>query len=112
MTNTGSADLTITDIADLAFPFSFDGGTCFTTPTTLAPSESCSISVTFAPGAVSGTFLDSFDIVSNAASSPDTVTVQGVAGAAVAIPTLGRNGLVLLMLIMVAIGGLVMRRQA
>ena len=112
VTNTGSADLTITDIADLAFPFSFDGGTCFTTPTTLAPSESCSISVTFAPGAVSGTFLDSFDIVSNAASSSDTVTVQGVAGAAVVIPTLGRNGLVLLMLIMVAIGGLVMRRQA
>ncbi len=112
VTNSGSADLTISDIADLAFPFSFDGGSCFAVPTTLAAGESCSIDVLFDPGTVSGSFLDSFDIDSNAASSPDTVTVQGTAGDAVAIPTLDRTGLLLLALLMLSIGGLVVRRVA
>ena len=111
VTNVGDADLTISDIADLADPFSFAGGTCFATPTTLAPAGSCSIHVGFDPGAASGTFLDSFDIVSNAASSPDTVPVSGVSGAAVAIPTLRRSGLVLLILAMVALGGAALRRS-
>ncbi|MBY6205680.1 choice-of-anchor D domain-containing protein [Halomonas denitrificans] len=112
VTNDGAADLTISDIADLAFPFSFDGGSCFAVPTTLVPGESCSIDVLFDPGTVSGSFLDSFDIVSNAASSPDTVTLQGTAGDAIAIPALDRTGLILLALLMISIGGLVVRRAA
>ncbi len=112
VSNDGNADLEIDGIASLAAPFSFDGGSCFPIPATLLPGAECTINVTFAPGAA-GTFNDAFDITSDATSSPDTVTVQGNSQQLIAVPALGRFGLLLMALaLMIAGGWIVSRRRA
>jgi len=87
ISNTGTADLSITGIATtdaLAAPFSITGGTCGPTfPKTVAPAGNCTVIVTFAPTAV-GSPADHFNITSNDAVTP-LVTVN-VSGTAVAVP--------------------------
>lgn len=78
VTSGGNVDLVISDITDPGAPFSINGGSCLPVPTTLAPGESCTIEVLFLPGTADGDFTSSFDIVSNAASSSDTVELQGI----------------------------------
>ncbi len=68
VTNDGTADLTITSVSSLSDPFSITDGCTGT----LAPSDSCAITVNFAPSAV-GTFSDSLDITSD---DPDEGTVS------------------------------------
>jgi len=95
VTNNGSGDLTISGISAPATPFAITGGTCTSVPVTLLPAASCTITVGFAPGGAVGVFNGSFDIQSNAPSSPDTVSLSG-AVAAVAVPGLNGWGLGLL----------------
>ncbi|MBY6204052.1 IPTL-CTERM sorting domain-containing protein [Halomonas denitrificans] len=115
LTNTGTVPLDISSITDPAPPFSLTFGTrgatlCSNPPFTLSPSASCDLQVGFDPVA-SGAYASSFDILSNAPSSPDTVNLQGSAGEAIAIPTLGRWGLMLLGGVMGLLGWLGLRRR-
>lgn len=100
LTNTGSAGLDISDVTDPLPPFSFvttrgTSGSCATPPFTLAPSASCDLQVQFSPTA-SGDFVGGFDIISNAPSSPDSVTLRGTALEPLVVPTLNRWGLMLM----------------
>ncbi len=115
LTNTGSVALDVSSITDPAPPFSLTFGArgaalCSNPPFTLAASTSCDIQVGFAPAA-SGAYFSSFDILSNAPSSPDTVNLEGSAGEAIAIPALGRWGLVLFGGVMGLLGWLGLRRR-
>ena len=109
LTNTGIGELDITQVSDPGAPFALTGGSCLPVPVQLQPGESCVIEVTFAPGGNDlGEFQSSIDILSNADSSPDTITVSGTAGAAVspiAVPVLGPLGLILLALMLAALAG-------
>jgi hypothetical protein len=95
VTNNGSGDLTISAITAPAAPFAITGGTCTGVPVTLPPATGCTITVGFAPVGAVGVFNGSFDIQSNAPSSPDTVSLSG-AVEAVAVPGLHGWGLGLL----------------
>ncbi len=73
-------------------------------PVTVQPMASCTISVNFAPGGVGGVFNGSFDIQSNAPSSPDTISLSGAVAIPpippVAVPGLNAWGLGLLSLLL------------
>ena len=49
LTNTGIFALTLSSISEPEAPFHIRGGTCATSPITLASQESCSLSIDFAP---------------------------------------------------------------
>ncbi len=102
VTNNGSGDLTITSITAPATPFAITGGTCTGVPVTVVPAASCTITVSFAPGGVVGVFNASFDIQSNAPSSPDTVSLSGAVAIPipVAVPGLNAWGLGVLSLLL------------
>ena len=91
VTNNGTADLVIGTVAftdNLAAPFSIQNDTC--SDTTLAQSESCTITVQFAPTALVAS-NDTFDIPSDDPDTPSvTVAVSGtgVANIAPTAPTL------------------------
>ena len=109
ISNTGTADLTLIDISMPAAPFDRVGGSCQPLPITLAAGESCSIDIRFSP-VQAGDFSDQIVITSNAISSPDTVTIRGSAlFEPLVVPTLNAWGLLLLMLMMLAVGGLILR---
>ena len=78
VTNDGSADLTLGNIAQanpLAAPFSILNDTC--TAQTLTPAANCSLTVRFSPPST-GAFSDSFDIPSDDPDeNPVTVDVNG-----------------------------------
>ena len=107
VTNTGTDDLVIDELTDPGAPFSITGGSCTFLPLTIPVDEGCDIVVQFGGGSsiVTGTMSSSFDILSNAPSSPDTILVTGTIEPHV-IPTLNRYGLLLLVLM---IGGLAWR---
>ena len=94
LTNTGSAVLQINSISDPGAPFLLGFGArgatqCPTPPFSLVPSDSCQIEVAFAPP-TPGTYSATFDIQSNAPSSPDSVSLRGSANSSpLAIPVLG-----------------------
>jgi hypothetical protein len=94
VTNTGSADLVISGLSDPGAPFAIPGGSCTAVPATLAPAASCQVVVRFTSASTAGSFASSFDIVSNAPSSPDSVTLAA-SSAAAAIPAVGTWGLAL-----------------
>lgn len=100
VTNTGTGDLEISSISDPGAPFSISGGTCTPTPTIIVPGGSCDIVVNFAPTSEGTQYSSSFDIVSDAASSPDTVGLTGTSQQAVSVPSLDARGLALLVLLM------------
>jgi len=81
LTNSGNADLTITDItltgANTA-DFTLDSSACVSP---LAASASCNLLVAFAPTA-SGSFAASISVTDNAAMSPQTVGLTGTAASA------------------------------
>lgn len=121
--NTGDAALDVTAISDPGEPFSLmlSGPTrgtlipsCSIPPFSLDPSESCDIEINFAPTAP-GDYMSSFDITSNAASSPDTITVRGSVPEpppeAEVVPTMNWVGLIALMLVLSGVGLVLMRRR-
>jgi len=111
VTSDGNVDLVISEITDPGAPFSINGGSCLPVPTTLAPGESCTIEVLFLPGTADGTFTSSFDIVSNAASSPDTVDLQGTSLPLVPVPALDRLGLLALAMLLLLVAGISLRKR-
>jgi len=107
VSNGGTADLQILSITDPGTPFAI-GGSCTLVPVTLAPGADCEILVEFRT-TVQGAFSASFELQSNAPSSPDTVNLSG-SSAAVPVPVLNHWGLVLLAGLMALFGGLGRRR--
>ena len=100
--STGSNDLVVDAITDPGEPFAITGGSCTDLPVSLAPGESCQIGVEFTPTPAGGAASASFEIQTNAESSPDTVSLQA-AGQPVPVPTLNRLGLLMLIALMVAV---------
>jgi uncharacterized repeat protein (TIGR01451 family) len=75
--NSGVLGVTVDNIAAPAAPFALSGGTCGTTPFTLAVGESCSLDFTFSPAAP-GLSTTTVTIESNAVSTPGVLSLQGV----------------------------------
>lgn len=74
LTNSGTAALTITQVATTPNPEFASTGTCVGT---INPGASCTLGVTFAPTAA-GTRNGTLTITSNASSSPNSVALSGV----------------------------------
>ncbi|MGY6555186.1 MAG: hypothetical protein ACXIUM_11775 [Wenzhouxiangella sp.] len=118
LSNTGDADLIISGGTAPAAPFIIDGAasTCASPPFTLTPGASCLLAGVFSPtaiGPVAGTLL----IESNAASSPDSLSLSGTGIErpeesidAIPVPALGWPGLLVLLLTLLS-AGLVKARQ-
>jgi hypothetical protein len=73
ITNTGNANVAISQIILTGSGYSMTGGS---TPVTLSPSQNLTLSVQFSP-TVAGTIIGSLSIVSNASGSPGTVSMSG-----------------------------------
>jgi Abnormal spindle-like microcephaly-assoc'd, ASPM-SPD-2-Hydin/Fibronectin type III domain len=83
LTNTGNASVTISSVSASGTGFSETG---ITAPLSLAPSQSATVSVVFAP-LVAGSDSGSVSVVSNATNSPLSIPLSGTAGA----PQLGAS---------------------
>ena len=110
VTNIGSGELVISAITDPLAPFALTGGTCMPPPNTLSPGASCTVDVEFAPNSNGSLFTASFDIISNAATSPDTISLSG-SSSAIAVPAFSRTGVLLLMLLLAALGWMAVGRR-
>jgi PKD repeat protein len=108
--NSGEVVLVLEGFEPPQLPFSIDLGTCAPLPRTLAPGEQCSIKVNFDPDRA-GSFSDELVINSNAASSPDRITLRGGV-AAIPVPALIPLGLLVMILLSGMIGFVVLRRRA
>jgi fibronectin type 3 domain-containing protein len=73
VTNTGNANLSISQVAVSGSGFSMSGST---PPLTLSPGKGMSVSLDFAPTGY-GAFTGSVSVVSNAANSPATISLTG-----------------------------------
>lgn len=98
--NDGDAPIEVTGWSDPVAPFSIQGGTCPTPPFTLQPGESCTLTFGFEPtdaGDYGETLDFSVNDGSGGASVPVNVSGRGTApgGAAIAVPTLDRIGLII-----------------
>ena len=80
--NTGTADLEVSSLNLTGVPFMLDTDDCGGSAFELAPEQTCTLAVTFAP-LEGGEFNDQISIQSNANSSPDAVdlTGRGIQGA-------------------------------
>jgi hypothetical protein len=115
ITNNGDADLNLLEITDPGSPFVIVAGEpqgsiqpC-STPSVLVPGASCTITVEFAPQTPrGGNFEASFEIRSDTANSPTTITLRASAEA-IPIPIFGPNGLLILILGMLLAGVLALR---
>ena len=110
VTNIGSGELVISAITDPLAPFALIGGTCLPPPNTLSPGASCTVDVEFATNSNGSLFTASFDIISNAATSPDTVSLSG-SSSAIAVPAFSRTGLLLLTLLLAGLGWVAVGRR-
>ena len=100
LSNTGTGDLVISDLVAPGEPFTLIGGTCTALPVTLLPGESCDIEIAFMPLESFGDYTEGLTIISNATSSPDTISLSGgVRQQPIPIPALGTFSLLLLMLL-------------
>ncbi len=110
VTNTGTGELVIDEISEPGDSFSLAGGNCLDVPVELQPQESCEIEVSFWPTeTATGQHESYFEVLSNADSSPDRVTLRANAQSAIPVPAIGPIGIVLLMLMMVALAGYSLR---
>ncbi len=115
LTNTGGMELLISEIVESGPPFAIEfnsergaaGGQCSIPPFLLEPGVSCFLRIIFAPESA-GSFDGSLVIMSDSLSSPDAVSLSGVAGASpqapLGVPVLGAPGLLLLILLVLALG--------
>ncbi|MCH8476481.1 MAG: PQQ-dependent sugar dehydrogenase [Wenzhouxiangella sp.] len=82
LSNSGTATLTVSSIDWQGAPYSLDADDCGGVSFELAPEQSCVLSVSFMPDAVA-LYQDELLMVSNAASSPDSL---GLTGSGIPIP--------------------------
>ena len=75
VTNTGDAALTVTSPSNLSTPFALTSDNC--SGQSLTPSSSCQVTVTFTPE-TDGTQSATLTLLSNAMTSPDSVTFSGM----------------------------------
>jgi|GEM_PF-6139280 len=108
VSNTGTGDLDISGITTAA-PFAVTGGTCLPLPTTLTAGADCTIELTFSPVS-EGDFAGTLEIVSNAATSPTSVSLSGSTSFVLAVPTFGFLGLVVLILALLGGAFVALRR--
>ncbi|WP_376695176.1 choice-of-anchor D domain-containing protein [Wenzhouxiangella sp. EGI_FJ10305] len=96
----GRLELLIEGIGNPQAPFTITGGSCMdlTLPATLPPFEECDILFEFEATDI-GSYESSFQITSDAPSSPDTVSLRGTVRPRV-VPTLGGYGLAILVLML------------
>ncbi len=108
----GVNDLVIQRITQPDPPFAIVGGRCTSVPATLAPGESCDVVVEYAPERTNGEAAASFEIRSNAESSPNRVILRGF-GEVLPVPALNPFGLLILIGLMggVAITALSVRAR-
>ena len=76
LANTGDAMLSITSLGSVNPPFSSAAGSCGPVPFDLPPGASCTLQYGYSPADV-GSGEQDIDIASNAASSPDSLTLRG-----------------------------------
>lgn len=70
------------------------------------PEQGCDFEVTFtAEGNPTGERAPAIEIVSNAASSPDHISVRGSVMAPISVPALGPLGLIVLALLLMGLAG-------
>ncbi len=96
LNNTSTGAITLSQITNPSSPFSITSSTCSPLPFTLNPGDTCQFVVSFEPISIGG-FTSSIDIISNAVSSPNQITLSSIAAAQI-IPTLNLYGLVLLII--------------
>lgn len=103
VTNNGTVDVTLTGTTAPAAPFSIVGGSCLPFSTVLTPAASCTIELSFTPGA-EGSYNGSFELESTAATSPDLISLLGgssIGGTSVqAVPALNLWGLLVFAAVM------------
>jgi hypothetical protein len=89
VTNTGNSNVTISAVTTSGAGFSATG---LSANTILTPSQSATLSVSFAPAAA-GSVTGSVSVASNATNSPTVVTLSGSGVASTAtLPTCGKSG--------------------
>ena len=105
-TNSGTGELDIEEILGPEPPFVLTGGSCLATPMQLQPETSCDLEVTFsAEHSPAGEHASAIEVVSNAASSPDHISVRGSVMAPIPVPVLGPLGLIALALLLMGLAG-------
>jgi len=75
LSNPGSGPLTVSSVS-LSAPFAITGGSCGAAPYDIPAAGHCSLTVTLTP-ANTGPVSDNLVVNSNAATSPDSIVVQG-----------------------------------
>ncbi|RFF31768.1 IPTL-CTERM sorting domain-containing protein [Wenzhouxiangella sediminis] len=111
LSNSGNTDWDISTIEAATAPFAATGGSCGPTPITIAVGGACTLTFTFTPDA-RGETSQMLSIVSNAPSSPSTLTLQGIGLSGLSVPTLNQYAMLLLALMIFGMAGLTMRRSA
>ncbi len=76
VTNTGNATLTVSSITISGSSSYTESDTCVSATGGIAPTKTCTITVTFAPSAF-GTLSGTLDVADNATGSPQVVTLTG-----------------------------------
>ena len=87
LANTGTASLQVTTLDVAAAPFALSGGTCGSTPITIAASGSCTLTYTFSPIAT-GPFNQTLTVTANAPGS-GSIALSGTGTAVGAACTTG-----------------------
>ncbi len=91
LTNTGNNDVVLSSFTYPNTPFTISSGNCLIIPVILLAGQSCDFVIQFSPIS-DGNFTGSFNVISNATSSPITISVVGASAIRI-IPTLSFYGL-------------------
>jgi hypothetical protein len=115
LTNAGDSSLFVSSVSDPGAPFAGVGGTCGAAPFSLPVGGSCTLAFRFSPSAP-GSVSAVVNIESTAPSSPDSISLTGTGVSPlpppVSVPTLGRIGLGVLVLMLTLLAGWQIRRFA
>jgi hypothetical protein len=110
LSNTGTGDLLIDPVTGPAAPFALAGGSCGAAPIIIPEGGSCTLDFEFTP-TEPGVFMETVILESTSPGSPDTITLQGSSENPIAVPTMSRPGLALLMLVLMALAAVTLQRR-